>query len=194
MGALLSPFCRQTRHTACVAAGGNTTNCGCPCHYEEMPGVVEAPASTGSPARTEGDPLGAMRDLAQQERDRIEATRAARVGCTFPGCGRDFKSEQAKCVHFSRAHKVEELPEEPELPPEDEVLDEIEEAAPDVESVTIDNPSQLFLDVAAAYEFLEAKRWDDVVNEALDHWAATEMNDDSEIKALVTIRRARRDG
>lgn len=180
MGAMLTQLCRQARHTACAAAGGNTESCGCPCHYDaEMAGAAEAAAEL-------------EHNAAEPERD--DPRDPNYFYCEVAGCDpeRRFISKHALAIHKSRAHKplgIALAPEEPEPPDqEDEVPDvEIEE------TVDATEWSPLVQDALAAFSFLEGKAEGDIVHEVMDEWAGMVRGQYAEIGAAMELRRKYRE-
>lgn len=189
MGAMLSTFCRQMRHTACVNTGGGTANCGCPCHYDgEMAGAAEAAA-----------------ELARNEAAQTDDRDPAFYYCEVAGCDpmRRFGSAHALLIHWSRMHKTElqdELTEqltetrrrvaataEPEE--DEEVLDEFNEVLEDAEVEEVWSP--LVQDALAAVAFLDGRDQNDVIHEVMDEWAGR-MHNAPDVGDAIRLRAAHR--
>lgn len=96
-----------------------------------------------------------------------------RFPCPHLSCDhRPFSTEQGLRVHIARMH-----------PSRGETVVADEPEARDV--------GELATAVAEALAFLDGREWDEIVNEALDEWAARTLTHDAEVKALVEIRRKR---
>lgn len=178
MGAMLSTLCRQMRHTACVAAGGCA---GCPCHYDdEMAGAAEAVAEL---ARNESAGLQSPAAREHAERPPLDPPR---IKCREPGCEREFINTHAEAVHRSRAHKPADIPD-----PEEEVLDEEDEALEDPEIEDVWSP--IVQDALAAVAFLEGRDQNDVIHTVMDDWAGR-MRTEPDIGDAIRLRNAYREG
>lgn len=182
MGAMLSPLCRQVRHTACVAAGGDTQTCGCKCHYDDdMTGVVESPESIGDPG-TLARPMALVGPGPPIPR---AAAPTGRVPCRVPTCDRDFGSAHAEITHFGRAHKTVPNTEV------DDVIDEHEEPVEDPDVTEVWSP--LVQDALAAVSFLEGRDENDIVHEVMDEWAGRMRTDFHEISQAIVLRQKYRE-
>lgn len=180
MGAEISLLCRQGRHTACAAAGGCA---GCPCHYDdEMAGAAEAAAEL---ARNEGSGLPLRREGVPPFNPRPPLD-PPRTPCRDESCDREFINTHAEAVHFSRAHKADDTPE-----PEEEVLDEEDEALEDPEIEDVWSP--IVQDALAAVAFLEGRDQNDVIHTVMDDWAGR-MRTEPDVGDAIRLRIAYRDG
>lgn len=192
MGATMSTLCRQTRHTACVAAGGDTSSCGCTCHYdEEMSGALDAAAELAQNAADANPLVGGNRVGAAAEHDPLperEPLDPPRIPCPFPGCKREFINTHAQRVHFARAHRI--------MPPDQ---DEEEEDVLDESSNVLDDPeveevwSPLVADALAAVAFLEGRDENEVIHEVMDEWAGR-MRGEPDVGDAMRLRTAYRAG